>query len=50
MVYFGLHFNNREEVLLEYEHNYREYEPGYCLKCDIIKTPRKYNRLESTFK
>lgn len=29
-----LNYKNREEALLEYEHNYREYERGYCFTCD----------------
>ncbi|CAM3854775.1 hypothetical protein [Mesobacillus thioparans] len=32
-----LHFKNREEALLECEHNYREYKRGYCFRCDARK-------------
>ncbi|ESU31902.1 hypothetical protein G3A_14195 [Bacillus sp. 17376] len=42
-----LNYKNREEALLEYEHNYREYERGYCFTCDNRKAPTK-NLIDST--
>jgi hypothetical protein len=37
-----LPFKNKEESLIEYEHNYKGYERGYCFTC-VIRPESKKN-------